>query len=187
MGQWYTLHTKPNSEYVVATTLRKRNLKMYLPEIEVPKTRPGLRKKPCFPGYLFVNLDFEAVDLSNLRWIPGLHQIVAFDDRPVPVPSEIINLIRLKLGEIEATGGGVAHPFKPGDTVRITDGPFRDLLAIFDGPTTATNRVQVLLKILGASRVRVEVSDLEKVPSSAEVPTTNRPRRTRGQGRRINY
>ena len=31
--------------------------------------------------------------------------------------------------------------FQPGDPVQITDGPFRDMLAIFEGPTTPTQRV----------------------------------------------
>ncbi len=59
------------------------------------------------------------------------------------------------------------------------------MLAIFDEPTTPARRVQVLLSILGASRVQVDVADLEKV--DAEVPAPKRRRRTRGRGRRINY
>jgi len=71
--------------------------------------------------------------------------------------------------------------------VRITDGPFRDMWAIFEGPTTPSQRVQVLLTILGhARRVQLEPADLEKVPTGAEGPIPKRPRRTRGRGRRIN-
>jgi len=183
--QWYTLHTKPNKEYQVATTLQQRNVQVYLPETEATNARAGRKVKPFFPGYLFVNVDFEAVGLSNLRWIPGLHRIVAFDGCPVPVPGDVIDLIRYKLGEVEAVGGRPEHVFQPGDTVRIIDGPFRGMLAIFDEPTKPVKRVQVLLSILGASRVQVDVADLEKV--DAEVPAPKRPRRTRGRGRRTNY
>lgn len=191
MEQWYTLHAKPNKEYQVATTLQRRNLQVYLPEIEAANARAGRKfagrkVKPFFPGYLFVNVDFEAVGLSNLEWIPGLHRIVAFDGCPVPVPGEVIDLIRYKLGEGEAVGGWPEHTFQPGDTVRIIDGPFRGMLAIFDESTTPAKRVQVLLSILGASRVQVDVADLEKVDAEAPAPK-RRPRRTRGRGRRINY
>lgn len=187
MEQWYTVHTKPNREYHVATTLRQRKLQVYLPETEATNARTGRKGKPFFPGYLFVKVDFEAVGLSNLRWIPGLHRIVAFDGRPVPVPGEIIDLIRYKLGEVESTGGRPEHAFQPGDAVRIIDGPFRGMLAIFDKPTEPAKRVQVLLRILGASRVEVDVTDLEKATSDAEVAAPKRPRRTRGRGRRISY
>jgi transcription elongation factor/antiterminator RfaH len=185
--QWYALYTKPNAEYQLATTLQQRKLEVYLPEIEAPKARTDRKRKPFFPSYLFVHVDLETVGLSNLRWIPGLRRIVAFDDRPMPVPGEIIDLLRYKLGEIDAAGGRLAHSFQPGDSVRIVDGPFRDLLAIFDGPTTPAKRVQVLLRILGASRVQVDVTDLEKVSSDSEEPVLRRPRRTRGRGRRITY
>ena len=185
MEKWYTLHTKPNAEYQVAATLQQRQFQVYLPEIEAPKARTGRKKKPFFPGYLFINVDFKAMGISNLQWTPGLRRIVAFDDRPAALPAEIIDLIRLKLGEIKPAGDGPGHPFRPGDTLRIIDGPFQDMLAIFEGPTTAGTRVQVLLKILGASRVQVDVIDLEKTTAEAEVPAPKRPRRTRGRGRRI--
>ena len=109
------------------------------------------------------------------------------DSRPVPLPGEIINLIQYKLGEIVAAGGRQTHLFKPGDSVRIIGGPFGDLPAIFDGPTTPAKRVQVLLKILGASRVQVDVTDLEMATSDSEDPAPRRPRRTRGRGRHISY
>jgi transcriptional antiterminator RfaH len=186
MEQWYTLYTKPNAEYQVAATLRGRGVQTYLPEVDSRKGSQGRGRAPFFPCYLFVSLDFKAAGLSGVQWTPGLRRIVAFGDQPVPVADEVINLIMCKLGEIEADGGWPAHSFKPGDTVRITDGPLQGLLAIFEGPTTPAQRVRVLLTILGhASRAQVCVTDLEKVSPGLEVPPPRSPRRTRGQGRRI--
>jgi len=185
MEQWYALHTKPNAEYQVATALQRRGLQIYLPEIEDPKISQAHKGKPFFPCYLFLKVDFEIVGLSHVQWTPGLHRVLTFGDQPVPVSNKIIDLIRHKLGEFKANGGWPAHAFKPGDTVRITAGPFQDMLAIFEEPTTPSKRVQVLLTILGpASRVQVEVTDLEEVSPRTEAPQP-KPRRTRGQGRRI--
>jgi transcription antitermination factor NusG len=115
-----------------------------------------------------------------------LRRIVAFDDWPVPLPDEVINLIRHKLDEINAAGGRPMHTFRPGDSVRITGGPLQSMLAIFEGPTTPAERVRVLLTFLGYARsASVPVTDLEKAPSDAEVSVPKRPRRTRGRGRRI--
>ena len=186
MEHWYTLHTKPNAEYQVRAALQQREIQTYLPEIETPKPRNGRKKKPFFPCYIFGRIDLEFMGFSDLQWTPGLRRIVAFNDQPVPLPNEAIELVQRRLGEIETAGGLPIHPFKPGDAVRIIDGPFRDMQAIFDGPTTPTERVQVLLNILGqAGRVHVNVAKLEIAPAEAKEPKRKRPRRTRGQGRRI--
>jgi transcriptional antiterminator RfaH len=186
MGQWYTLYTKPNTEYQVATALQKRGVQTYLPEIESPRARQGQDRKPLFPCYLFIKVDFEAVGLSHVQWVPGLRRIVAVDNRPVPLPDEIIDLIRRRLDRIGTAGGRPAYTFQPGDTVRITDGPLQGLLAIFERPTTSAECVQVLLEILGdATRAWVSATDLEKVPPKESESARKRPRRTRGRDRRV--
>jgi transcription elongation factor/antiterminator RfaH len=185
MEEWFTLHTKPKAEYQVATALQRRGLEIYLPVIEVPKGSRGRQSAPFFPCYLFLKIDFELLSLSLVQGTPGLRRVLTSGDWPVPVSNDIIELIQRKLGAIKANSGPPAHVFEPGDMVRITDGPFRDMLAIFEGPTTPRERVQVLLAILGrTSRVQVALTDLEMVHHRIEA-STPRLRRTRGQGRRI--
>lgn len=187
MEQWYTLYTKPHCEYKVATALRQRGLLVYLPEIEASKlSQSGKKLIPFFPCYLFCKIDFEAFGLSHIQWTSGLRRILAFDDRPLPVSESLIDLIRFNLREIKTSGDWLGPNFRPGETVRITNGPFRDMLAIFEGPTTASQRVQILLKVLGSSRMQIEVEHLEKVEKKTEATTpVKRPRRTRGRGRTI--
>ena len=188
MEQWYTLHTKPNSEYQVASILREQGLQTYLPEIEVLTAQHRRQSKPFFPCYLFIKADLDVVGPSQVQWVPGMRRVVAFEEQPAPLSDDVISLIQQKLGEFKNGGNSLArHSFQPGDTVRITEGPFQDMLAIFEGPTTPTQRVQVLLKILGASRVEIAVADLEKVSGEAESPVAKQhpPRRTRGRGRQI--
>lgn len=186
MKHWYALHTKPNAEYQVAMSLQRRGIQTYLPSIEAPQSRRGRRQVPFFPCYLFVRADFEAIGLSQVRWVPGLRRIVAFDDQPARLPDDAVDLVQRNLDVINTTGAWPGHNFESGDTVRITQGPFKDLLAIFEGPTTPAERVRVLLSILGhASRVHVPVTDLEKAPSGVQAPAARWPRRTRGRGRPI--
>ena len=188
LEQWYTLFTKPNAEYRVAAALQKQGLETYLPEIETFKVHRGRGRKPFFPCYLFVKTDFKALGLLQVQRTPGLRYVVAFDNRPAPLADELIELIQRKLGGIEAGGGRPAHNFKPGETVRITAGPFQDMLAILEGPATPRMRVRVLLNVLGqGSRMQVEVTDLEKVSSDVGASAPKRPRRTRGRGRTINH
>ena len=186
MKRWYTLHTKPNSEYRVEILVRQHGVETYLPEIQSLNTPQKRQKTPLFPCYLFMMADLGVVDLSQLQWIPGLRRIVSFGDSPAPLPHETIDLIRRKLAEIDVAGAWPGHTFKPGDTVQITNGPLQGMLAIFDGPTTPAQRVQVLLTILGrVNRVQVAVIDLKEVSAGIEASVPKRPRRTRGRGRRI--
>ena len=188
MEQWYTVHTKPNTEYQIATVLRYRNIETYLPEIRVPKTQRGRERQPFFPCYLFVKTDFEVVGLSHLQWTPGLRRIITFNDHPLPLANEVIELIQRRLEGINAAGGQLALNIQPGDTVQITEGPLQGIEAIFEGPATAAERVQVLLSFLGqVSRARVSVTHLKKINQTAESPAHERGRRTRGRGRRIKH
>ncbi|MCB0193934.1 MAG: hypothetical protein KDJ65_18430 [Anaerolineae bacterium] len=186
MEQWYTLHTKPNAEYECASILQERGIHTYLPEIKTAHSNQ--EREPFFPCYLFSKIDFEAIGLSHIQWTPGLRRIVTFDEQPTPIPAEVIELIQKKLREFEATQQGLAHSFKKGDTVKIKEGPFQDMLAVFDGPSTPSERVQVLLDILGnANRVQVDVCQLEEHAEKGSEPQPKRRRRSRGQGRTIRY
>jgi transcriptional antiterminator RfaH len=185
-ARWYTLYTKPHAEYRVSAELRQQRLQIYLPEIESLNANNARGKRPFFPCYLFAKIDFESVSLSQVQWTPGLRCVVAFDNQPVPLPDEVIELIQRKLGQSPANTHRSVHNFKPGQTVRITSGPFQDMLAAFEGPTTPRQRVHVLLNILGrASRVQISAADIEKTLPSAEAAAPKRPRRSRGRRRTI--
>lgn len=185
MKNWYTLQTNPNAEYQVTTYLVRRGIDFYLPEVDAPRSRRQRKKKPFFPGYLFIKVDFEQVELSAIRWTPGLRRIVSFDDQPLAVDDEVIDYIQSCLDRQKQQPA--EHDFKPGDVVKIKDGPFAGLEAVFDSDITPAKRVQILLQILGhANRVTINVDDLEKLDSPAKSePTSKRPRRSRGRGRPI--
>lgn len=186
MRHWYVVYTKPNSEKRVAMALKERGLETFLPEITVRSSDQNKKRVAFFPGYMFVRIDLKVDNPSHWIWMPGVRYIVAYGDQPVPVPNEVINLIRNKLREREAFHTKLVHGIRPGDTVKITDGPFEGMLAVFSGPTTPDARVQVLLGGLSnLARLRISPASLEKVNVMSEAMAGKRPRRTRGRGRRI--
>jgi len=100
---------------------------------------------------------------------------------PARMPQEAINLIRDQLEELESSGGMPTHDFRPGDRVRIRSGPLQGLYAIFDGPTTPSQRVTILVDFLSqGNRTDISVDELEPAERHPR-----RGRRTRGRGRRI--
>jgi transcription antitermination factor NusG len=97
----------------------------------------------------------------------------------------VIEHFREQLDEIDAHGGLVAHPFHPGDTVRLKAGPFRGLEAAFLGPMKPSARARVLIDFLGGLReADIDIDDLERVHSAPLPP--RQERRSRGKGRPIN-
>lgn len=187
MKQWYAAHTKPNCERQVAAIMQQQGFDTFLPHLPVSGNKNKLSWKPFFPTYLFVKADFDDVGASDLRWTPGLKYLVAFGDQlPVPVPDITIEHLRHELSTMEAVGEWETYTFEPGQKVRITQGPLRDMSALFERTLTPHGRVQVLLTYLDqVRRIQIDGADLERVDA---VPLkSDRRRRTRGKGRSICY
>lgn len=184
MEQWYCLYTKPNSEYLVGSSLEWCGYKTYLPLVACSSVSND--KKPFFPCYLFLQANFETISLSSIQWIPGLRHIISFNNKPVSLSDELIANIQSLVEQFKGYGGLSYHHFNQGDPVRIINGPLYGLEAIFDEPENANRRVHVLLKFLGQlNRVAIGVEDLEKT-TEVSVNQAKLLRRTRGKGRRIN-
>ncbi len=190
MKQWYTLYTKPQAEHQVAAFLEHRGFEIFLPKL---KTKSDNRRdKALFPRYLFLRIDVNLIDYSELQWTPGLIRLVSVDHHPLPIQDCVIGLLQKHSTMISSSDIQSNHNFQPGDEVRITTGPFAEMLAIFEGPTTPSQRVQILLNVLGGSRVKVQAEHLVRADHLAKTETKveapiipKRPRRTRGRGRKI--
>ena len=158
MMQWYVLHTKPQKESFVFEQLCLRKIEAYYPKLQVKPVNPRARKlQPYFPGYLFVHVDLDQVCTSNLRWIPGVHNLVTYGNEPSFVSDTLLQAIRRKVDEINFAGGVTLHNVKPGDLVEIHFGPFAGYRAIFDARLSGNERVRVLLKMLQGRQVAVEL------------------------------
>ncbi len=97
-----------------------------------------------------------------MRWGRGVKKIVSFGAAPVPVADEVIEVIRHR-----AQGGECvkkACSFEQNDLVRVRSGPMKDLLGIFDRWVSDSERVRVLLNLVGyRPMVELHYSLLEKV------------------------
>jgi len=150
---WYALRSKPRKEDVVWRQVRTRGFETFYPRLRVNPVNPRSKKvKPYFPGYLFVYADLDEVGLSVFRWMPHAVGLVNFGGEPAAVPENLIHAIRKRVEEIAEAGGEVLDGVKPGDVVRINEGPFRGYEAIFDGSLPGKERVRVLLELLGSQR-----------------------------------
>lgn len=162
---WYAVRTKPRAEQQVEAALTRKGMQVYLPMVKVARVNPRARPiTPLFPNYLFVQADLDQVGQSAINWAVGVAHLVSFGGEPAAIPDAAIEHIRRRVTEVQKEGDFGLGRFHPGDHVRITAGPFRDLDAVFDQPLSAKGRVRVLVEFLGRlASAEVDVETLEKL------------------------
>jgi len=146
---WYTVQTKPKKEGTVEKRLKDLDVEVFLPWLRL-RRRIGSRFQrvldPLFPGYLFCRLDLLAAGKAA-RYSPGVKDFVRFGNSIAEVGEEIIGDLR------ERCPDGVAEykprPFRAGEAVMIREGPLSNLEAVFEEDMSGSDRVAVLLDILG--------------------------------------
>ena len=160
---WVALYTQPHKEQMVSEFLQGEGLEVYLPQVRNKVQRGDRRSlRPFFPHYLFLQHP-GAEKLAEVRWTPGLRQIVAFGNRPALIPDQLIQSIRKRLKTFEL---GDEDPFKPGQKVRIIRGPFEGMEAIFDQRLSGKDRVRVFFELVNRLQVSVEMSQQDLLPPS---------------------
>ncbi len=147
---WFVVQTQPRAEEKARQHLANQGFAPYLPRYR-RRVRHARRietvLRPLFPGYLFVRLD-----PSKTRWRPvngtvGVRAILTDGDLPRRVPESIIAGIRAR--EDEAGAVKLSPPsFKPGQAVRLLEGPFADCDGLFQ-EMQDDQRVVLLFTLLG--------------------------------------
>jgi transcription elongation factor/antiterminator RfaH len=155
---WYVIRCKSRKEEFLAEQLQLRRIEIFNPRIRVQVVNPRARKnKPYFPGYMFVHLDLEKTSEPSLQYIPGAANLIGFGGEVADVPDGLIQAIKMRVEEINNSGGELFDLLKIGETVVIHTGPFAGYEAIFDARLPGSERVRVLLKLLKNRRMPVDL------------------------------
>jgi transcriptional antiterminator RfaH len=114
---------------------------------------------------MFVQIDLEQEGDNVLRWTPGTTGLVRFGGVPATVPQNLIQELKKRIAQIEATVPERKRDLKRGDRVQITEGPFAGYEAIFDAHISGKERVQVLLAYLSYQphRITLDAGSVEKM------------------------
>jgi len=158
MKDWYVAHSKPRSEELLWKQYCIRNLESYYPCVRVRTVNPRARQvQPYFPGYLFVHVDLQVVGISALEWVPGGDRLVSFGDEPATISESLVLAIRRRVEDLNETFEQTSILMQKGDSVMIHDGALRGYEGIFDIYLSGTERVRVLLSLLGNRQIPVEL------------------------------
>ncbi|KGK43285.1 hypothetical protein LH51_01240 [Nitrincola sp. A-D6] len=158
---WYLVQCKPGETQRAFEHLQNQQYDCYLPIIRVAKIRKGKRvtlDEPLFPGYLFIHLDQLTDDWQPIRSTRGVTRLVSFGGLPLAIDSALIAALKTRC-ETKTT----LCSLQKGEKVRITEGPFRELEAMFES-FDGDERVVLLLNLLQhQQRLVVPVSSIHKV------------------------
>jgi len=146
---WYLIYTKPRLERHALENLERQGYECYLPLYPTEKLRRRkltVTDSPLFPRYLFIRLSQED---SGKSWAPlrstrGVSRLVCFGQHPAQVDDALIALLKSREQSFQSEP---ERMFDQGTPVRIMDGPFADIDAVYQIPD-GERRALVLIEIL---------------------------------------
>ncbi len=161
---WFCVRTQPKHEHIAAAGLQRQlNVNCFAPRVRYRKmTRRGAVwfVEAMFPGYLFAEFVY-LEQHRRVEYSPGIQGFVQFGDYIATVDSETVAALQEQAGTEDIVT--IDPDIKVGQSVRIAEGPLRGLEAIVTRVLPASERIRVLLELLGG-QVEAEVPSPKVVP-----------------------
>ena len=161
---WHLIYTKPRKESLALEKLSEQGLIGYLPLKPVERIRrgtPQVVQEPLFHRYLFIEADDRFLMRRHaIRSTPGVSHLLQIGETDVSVDDELIGIIRsLEAGHQDQ----VEAYFKPNSVVKITQGIYHDLEAIFV-EDQGEQRALLLIQLLQTdTRISIDKHHLSKI------------------------
>jgi len=149
---WLVVMTKPRMETEAKEHLERQGFEAYLPTwVDLRRRSDGWKKVrfAMFPRYLFAKTVNEEQSISSIRSTRGVNQLVRFGTEPARASDGLIREIR-RLEAVRNAAGDQLKPFKPGNEVFITAGPFKGVSA--EVLSSDQQRVVLLMQVLGKTQ-----------------------------------
>lgn len=172
---WYIIHSYSGFEKKVAETLRSRveaaGLSEQFGEIMIPtedviEMRHGKKvvtSKLFYPGYVLVEMDMNNDTWHLVRSTPRVTGFVGSGQMPSPLTPEEVDRIVHKV-EVAAENPKPKLEYEKGESVKITDGPFKDFNGTVDEINDDRSTLRVMVTIFGrATPVELDFYQVEKV------------------------
>jgi transcription termination/antitermination protein NusG len=170
---WYVLHTYSGYEDNVSRNLRQRieslDTQDLIFDVMVPKEKKikiknGKRtiiEERIYPGYVLVEMIVTDASWYVVRNTPNVTGFIGLGTTPTPVDPAEIAMLKKRMGMSEPK---FKIDVAVGESVKITDGPFKD----FDGKIQEVNdekgKVKVLVSIFGRETpVELDFLQIKKI------------------------
>jgi transcriptional antiterminator NusG len=170
--KWYVIHCYSGYENKVRHNLEQRietmGMKNKIFDVVVPteeeiEVKDGKRRtveRRVFPGYILVQMLMDEDSWYVVRNTPGVTGFVGMGNEPTPLrPEEVSSIVK----RMEAEAPRIKVTYKPGQKVRIIDGPFNDFIGTVAEIDMERAKVRVMVSFFGRETpVELDFLQVEK-------------------------
>ncbi len=159
--KWYVLRTFSGHEKKVRRYLEReielQELEDQIDEILIPmetvfEMRGGKKKtkeKTLYPGYIMLHATMDSELQHVITGLPSVIGFVGGGDEPQPLRKQEVERMLGKMDEAAEMGEKPEIPYKPGDPVKVVDGPFNSFTGFVQEVYPDKMKVKVLVSIFG--------------------------------------
>ncbi len=172
---WYIIHTYSGFEKKVAEALKSRIEAEKLDEkfgeimvptedvIEIKQGKKVITPKLFYPGYVLVEMQMNDETWHVVRSTPRVTGFVGSGPAPTPLTMEEVDRIVHRV-EVAAENPKPKLEFERGESIKITDGPFKDFTGSVEEINADRSTLRVMVTIFGrATPVELDFYQVEKV------------------------
>ena len=157
-AKWFVVHTYSGHENKVAVTLKQRAeslgftnriFKIMIPSQQKIIISEGKKRKVderLFPGYILVQMVMSDDAWHVVRSTRGVTGFVGTGTTPTPIPETEVDTLT-KFMKMDAPK--FEAKFQVDDSVKVTDGPFIDLLGKVIEVNDDQGKVKILISVFG--------------------------------------
>ncbi|TDB01819.1 transcription/translation regulatory transformer protein RfaH [Halomonas marinisediminis] len=160
--RWYVIQCKGGESFRATENLLNQGFEVFHPVLDVQKKRRGKLTwvtEPLFPYYLFIRLDRLVSNWRPIRSTRGVLKLVTFGDTPVAVDDSLVATLRDKGNERDQDAN---FYFQAGEVVQITEGPFKELQAVFESHKGEERAIVLLNMLQRQQRLEMPVANLRR-------------------------
>ena len=116
--------------------------------VEMKEGKKRVKRKVFFPGYILINMSKSKEAKYLIENTDGVIIFVGASGEPQMLKEDEITRI---IGEVEGREGRevMIAPYKVGDSVKVTDGPFADFSGFVNEVNNEKQKVKVSVSIFG--------------------------------------
>jgi len=175
--EWYVVNTVSGYEYKVKEKLemmivnspeiQESIFRVIVPEQTIVEYKDGVKKekvKKMFPGYVLVEMimsDEVWFIVRNTQGVTGFIGSSGKGAKPIPLMPDEVDRILTSMGMSRID---LAKDLAEGKKVRITDGPFKNMIGKVKSYDLENKKIELLLDLFGQeTSVEVGLSEIENL------------------------
>jgi transcriptional antiterminator NusG len=161
--KWYTLRIYSGQEDKVKAHIEaeiklkeiaEKVGRIIIPSENVVEMRDGkkrVKNRVFFPGYMIIEMILDTQTQHVVSGAPGVISFVGPKNEPTPLRDREVDRIlnKIETSREAEVKGKVKIPFKIGDPIRVTDGPFNDFTGFVEDINEEKSKVKVNISIFG--------------------------------------